>query len=297
MLRGAALLWLSLTAASQLYAAEAPVTREPVAPTVKRTMGFTEPHTGMDFVNIPAGCFTMGDTNGDGQGDEKPLHQVCLDSFSLGKYEVTNAQYRKFRPEHDSGTYEGNSLNGDNQPVTNVSWFDAVAFASWLTAKTGRVFRLPTEAEWEYAARGGTGGRNYWGEDTAVACRNANGADQTAKAQWPEWTTTECNDGYRVSSPVGSFLPNAYGLFDMMGNAWEWTNDWYDAWYYFDSPRINPPGPSSGKLKIPRGGGWGNASECVRVADRNGFDPEFTILFLGVRLASSAENLVPATRK
>jgi formylglycine-generating enzyme required for sulfatase activity len=293
MLYRGALLCLSLMVVTRLNAAEVPAARESVAPATKKARGFTEPYTGMGFVNVPGGCFTMGDTHGDGQGDEKPLHQVCLDSFSLGKHEVTNAQFRKFRPDHDSGIYEGNSLNGGNQPVTNVSWYDAAEFAKWLTAKTGRVFRLPTEAEWEYAARGGTGGRNYWGEDTAVACRNANGADLTAKAQWPEWTTTDCNDGYKVSSPAGSFQPNAYGLFDMMGNAWEWTNDWYDAWYYFDSPRNNPQGPSGGKLKIPRGGGWGNASECVRVADRNGFDPEFTILFLGFRLASSAEQIVP----
>lgn len=282
----AALLSLSLTMTTPLHADMQGGTK-PTSPVAAR--GFIEPFTGMEFVPVPGGCFTRGDTHGDGQGDEKPLHRVCLDSFSLGKFEVTNAQYRKFRPEHDSGLYEGNPLNGDNQPVANVSWYDADAYARWLSARTGRTFRLPSEAEWEYAARGGTGGRNYWGEDTSVACRNANGADLTARAQWPEWTTTDCNDGFRVSSPVGSFRPNGYGLYDMMGNAWEWTNDWYDAGYYFDAPKKNPPGPANGKLKIPRGGGWGNASECVRVADRNGFDPDFTILFLGFRLASSAE--------
>ncbi len=249
--------------------------------------GYTEPATGMEFVPAPKGCFTMGDTHGDGQGDEKPLHEVCLDSFLLGKYEVTNAQYRRFRPEHDSGNYGGNSLNGNNQPVANLSWYDAFDYARWLSERTGKRFRLPTEAEWEYAARGGTNGRNYWGEDSSVACKYANGADLTAKAQWPEWITTDCNDGYRVSSPVGSFRPNGYGLFDMMGNAWEWTNDWYDAGYYYESPRHNPQGPASGSLRIPRGGGWGNASECVRVTDRNGFAPDFSILFLGFRLAVS----------
>ena len=249
--------------------------------------GYTEPVTGMEFVQVPQGCFIMGDTHGDGQGDEKPLHEVCLQSFLLGKYEVTNAQYRKFRPEHNSGEYEGNSLNGDSQPVANVSWYDAVDYAHWLSERNGKRFRLPTEAEWEYAARGGTTGRNYWGEDSAIACRYANGADLTAKAQWQDWLTTDCNDGFRVSAPVGSFKPNGYGLYDMMGNAWEWTNDWYDAWYYYESPRNNPQGPSSGSLRIPRGGGWGNASECVRVADRNGFAPDFSILFLGFRLAIS----------
>lgn len=247
---------------------------------------FSDFTTGMEFVPIPAGCFRMGDTYGDGQGDEKPAHAVCLNGFSMAKHEVTNAQYRKFRPEHNSGSYEGNSLNSDNQPVTNVSWLDAVAYAKWLSLKSGRSYRLPTEAEWEYASRGGTGGRNFWGDDPAEACRHANGADITAKSQWPDWTVTECDDGYRVAAPVGKFRPNGYGLYDIMGNAWEWTADWYSEDHYYTSPKDNPKGPHSGELKIPRGGGWGNASECVRVSDRNGFPPEFRILFLGFRLVS-----------
>ncbi len=247
---------------------------------------FTDPVTGMEFVDVPAGCFKMGDTWGDGQGDEKPVHEVCLDGFRMGKFEVTNAQYRIFKPGHNSGIYDGNSLNNDNQPVVNVSWFDAVEYARWLSKKSGREFRLPTEAEWEYAARGGTDGRNYWGDDPYEVCRYANGADLTAKSQWPDWAITECNDGYKVAAPVGSYLPNKFGLYDMMGNAWEWTGDWYDAEYYFHGPKDSPTGPSSGSLKNPRGGGWGNASECIRVSDRNGFAPDFKILFLGFRLAS-----------
>lgn len=249
--------------------------------------GYIEKSTGMEFVKVPEGCFVMGDTHGDGQGDEKPLHEVCIDRFWVGTYEVTNAQYRKFRPDHTSGSYEGNNLNGDSQPVTGVTWFDATEYANWLSQKSGKKFRLPTEAEWEYVARGSNKGRNYWGDNPEIACKNANGADLTAKQQWKDWTTTECSDSYKASSPVGSFQPNAYGVHDIMGNAWEWTKDWYDAEYYFESPRMNPQGPNSGKLKIPRGGGWMNASECVRVADRNGFAPDFSILFLGFRLASS----------
>lgn len=248
---------------------------------------YTEPATGMKFVKVPNGCFTMGDTHGDGQGDEKPLHEVCLDSFLMGRHEVTNTEYRKFRPSHNSGSYEGNALNGDNQPATGVTWYDATEFARWLSKLSARHFRLPTEAEWEYAARGGASGRNYWGADPDAACRNANGADQTAKSQWSDWTVTACNDGYKVSAPVGKFTANSYGIHDIMGNSWEWTTDWYDAEYYFESPRENPPGPATGKLKIPRGGGWLNASECVRVADRNGFAPDFSILFLGFRLVSA----------
>ena len=257
-------------------------------PTIHASSGaaFSDTVTGMEFVPLPGGCFQMGDTYGDGQGDEKPIHEVCVDGFRMGKYEVTNAQYRKFKPDHNSGAYDGNSLNGDNQPVVNVSWYDAVKYAEWLSERSGRTYRLPTEAEWEYAARGGTKGRNYWGEDPADACRYANVADMTAKSQWSDWTVSDCSDGYKVAAPVGRYLPNAFGLYDMMGNAWEWTNDWYDAEYYFKSPKINPLGPSSGSLRVPRGGGWGNASECVRVSDRNGFAPDFHIIFLGFRLVS-----------
>ena len=249
---------------------------------------FSDSVTGMEFVPVPGGCFRMGDTFGDGQGDEKPGHEVCVNGFSMGKYEVTNAQYRKFKQGHNSGAYEGNSLNNDSQPVSNVSWYDAVEYAQWLSKMSGRTYRLPSEAEWEYAARGGVNGRNFWDDDPRGACRYANGADLTAKSQWPAWTTTNCDDGFRVAAPVGSFKANAFGLHDMMGNAWEWTNDWYDAEYYFNSPKDNPHGPSSGSLRIPRGGGWGNASECVRVSDRNGFAPDFRILFLGFRLVTQA---------
>jgi formylglycine-generating enzyme required for sulfatase activity len=247
---------------------------------------FKDAATGMEFVSVPAGCFRMGDTFGDGQGDEKPIHEVCLQGFYMGKYEVTNAQFRKFRPGHSSRAYEGNSLDEDNQPVVNVSWNDAADYAQWLSEKSGRIYRLPTEAEWEYAARGGTSTRNYWGDNSADACRFANVADLKAKSQWPEWVVSNCDDGYKVSAPVGRFQPNAFGLYDMMGNAWEWTGDWYDAESYFNSPKENPRGSVSGTDRIPRGGGWGNASECIRVSDRNGFDPEFRVLFLGFRLLS-----------
>lgn len=254
---------------------------------LQANMGYTDKFTGIEFIRVPGGCFIMGDTYGDGQGDEKPLHEVCVDSFWMGKFEVTNSQYRRFKNSHKSGSYEGNDLNGDRQPVTNVTWYDAVNYANWLSEMTGKKFRLPTEAEWEYAARGNTSGRNYWGDNPYESCKHANGADKSAKSQWGEWSTTECNDGYKASAPVGLFYPNNFGLHDIMGNAWEWTNDWYDSEYYSESPKHNPQGPPTGRLKIPRGGGWMNASECVRVADRNGFSPDFSILFLGFRLVSS----------
>ncbi|MBW2050537.1 MAG: formylglycine-generating enzyme family protein, partial [Deltaproteobacteria bacterium] len=125
-------------------------------PAAPGTGTWTDPVTGMEFVWVEGGCFEMGSTSGD--SDEKPVHQVCLDGFWMGKYEVTNRQFRLFRPGHDSRDYKGHSLNGENQPAVYVSWEDAKAFAQWLTRKNGEryTFRLPTEAQWEYACRGGT---------------------------------------------------------------------------------------------------------------------------------------------
>jgi len=129
-----------------------------------------EPNTGMEFVFIKGGCFEMGDSVGDGDANERPVHTVCVSDYSIAKFEVTNEQFRKFRPQHNSGTYEGLSLNGDKQPVVNVSWYDAVAFAKWLSEKTGKIYRLPTEAEWEYAARAGTKTSRFWGNNPDEAC-------------------------------------------------------------------------------------------------------------------------------
>jgi formylglycine-generating enzyme required for sulfatase activity len=236
---------------------------------------YTDPTTGMEMVYVKGGCYQMGDSFGDGQGDEKPVHEVCVDDFYMGKYEVTNAQYRKFKSGHDSKSYEGYSLNGDNQPVVEVSWNDAKEYADWLSSKTGQIYRLPTEAEWEYAARGGINSRNYWGSSKEEACRYANVADRTAKRKWSGWTIHECEDGYEVTSPVGSFQPNSFGLYDMMGNAWEWTNDWYGKDYYSGSPRNNPTGPSSGAYRVLRGGSWNSIPVSVRASDRYGNTPDY----------------------
>ena len=109
---------------------------------------YTEPSTGIEFVSIKGGCYEMGDSVGDGDTNERPVHEVCVSDFSIGKFEVTNAQFKKFRPQHNSGMSEGSNLDEDKQPVVNVSWEDVVAFAKWLSTKTGQTYRLPTEAEW-----------------------------------------------------------------------------------------------------------------------------------------------------
>jgi len=172
---------------------------------------WVEPVTDMEFARIPKGCFEMGSSSG--HEDEKPVHEVCVDGFWMGKYEVTNRQYKKFKSGHDSKDYDGNSLDGDSQPAVYVSWEDAKAFAKWLTDKSGgrHEFRLPTEAEWEYACRAGTDTARYWGNDPDDACKYANVADQTAKQKW-DWTIHNCDDGHAVTAPVGSFEPNGFKL-------------------------------------------------------------------------------------
>ncbi|PNU18649.1 hypothetical protein C2E25_16505, partial [Geothermobacter hydrogeniphilus] len=256
---------------------------------------YTDPTTGMDFVLVPGGCYQMGSNNGG--SDEKPVHEVCVDAFYMGKYEVTNGQYRKYKSGHDSGSYKGNTLNRDQQPVVMVSWEDATAFARWLSGKSGKAYRLPSEAEWEYAARGGTRSARWWGNNPDQACGNANVADRTAKRmiadqtgkrKWSDETIHNCDDGYAVSAPVGHYKANPYGLYDILGNVWEWCQDWYDSGYYGNSPRNNPQGPSSGSDRVLRGGSWGSNPGHLRSADRGRNWPGYRSSGLGFRLALPA---------
>lgn len=275
----------------------APVQFQPVAqPVVQQATeafaatGFNDPITGIEFVPVKGGCFRMGDITGDGDSDEKPVHEVCVDGFSMGKYTVTNAQYRKFKPEHNSGEHKVNSLNSDSQPVVNVSWDEAVEYAKWLSLKSGKNYRLPTEAEWEYAARGGTNTRNYWGDGKDDACGYANVHDLTSKRAFSDFRDNHnCSDGYAVTAPVGSFRPNGFGLYDMMGNVWQWTGDWYASDYYGKSPRNNPEGSSSGSARVIRGGGWGIVRSLVRASLRDSYVPGNRRISLGFRLVASVQ--------
>ena len=252
---------------------------------------FRDTITGMEFVAVKGGCFQMGDTFGDGQSDEKPVHEVCVSDFSMGKYEVTNGQYRKFKRGHDSGNYEGNSLNGDNQPVINVSWEDAVAYARWLSTQSQRTYRLPTEAEWEYASRGGTTGRNYWGNGKDDACGYANVHDLSSKRAFSAftWENHNCDDRNKVAAPSGSYKPNAFGLYDMMGNVWEWCSDWYDGGYYGKSSRDNPQGPTTGSSRVFRGGSWRDDPVDVRASGRGDDAPGGRDDALGFRLVAPVQ--------
>jgi len=203
---------------------------------------------------IPAGDFQMG--SNDGPSNEKPIHTVYLDAFYMDVYEVTHAQYKKFMdatgykaPEE---CWNDPDYNAPNHPVMGVSWNDAKAYADWA----GK--RLPTEAEWEKAARGGLVCKKYPLGDT-LTHDDANYFGGV-KRKWAG------------ESPVGSFAPNGYGLYDMAGNILEWCADWYDADYYAISPKSNPTGPSSGSDRVLRGGSWTDgydSTDCLRTADRS----------------------------
>jgi len=244
---------------------------------------FLEPNTGMQFVWIPGGCFNMGSPSTDKakEDDEGPVHEVSIDGFWMGKFEVTNAQYRTFKPKHNSGSYEGFSRNGADQPVVYVSWDDAKAFAKHLSAQQGGryEFRLPTEAEWEYACRAGTTTRYHWGDK--IDARYANLADKNHPTH-PKHP--HLDDGYPVTSPVGSLKPNAFGLYDMAGNVVEWCEDWYASDAYQDHSHDNPTGPLTGTSRVMRGGSyWAWAWNC-RCADRGSDPPEKRRSALGFRL-------------
>ncbi len=275
-----------------------------------RESAFTEKSVDMDFVSVPRGCFQMGDSFGDGEKDEKPVHEVCVDGFSMGKYAVTVGQFRTFvnatgyRTEAEKGegclaidkqgqwsrqpsaTWKNPGFSqDDSHPVVCVSWDDAISFNKWLTSK-GRTYRLPTEAEWEYAARAGTSSRNFWGNSVDEACKYANVTDRAAsKAQFVRLSAHNCDDGFVFTAPVGSYRPNPFGLYDMMGNVWQWTGDWYGESYYSVSPRNNPQGPLSGTRRVSRGGSWRSSSEHVRSSLRV-HPPAGPSAGVGFRLAS-----------
>ena len=212
---------------------------------------------GAEMVVIPAGEFLMGSPEGEGDDDEHPQHKVFVDTFYMDKYEVTNAQYKQFMDatgHKTPGFWDDEEYNQPNHPVVGVDWYDAKAYCQWA----GK--RLPTEAEWEKAARGGLVGKKYpWGDN--ITHDDANYSDTGGKDTWSG------------TSPVGSFAPNGYGLYDMAGNVWEWCSDWFDSGYYETSPEQNPAGPSSGPCRVLRGGSWLGIETYLRAACRDYGDP------------------------
>ncbi|MFC1890121.1 SUMF1/EgtB/PvdO family nonheme iron enzyme [Thermodesulfobacteriota bacterium] len=224
---------------------------------------WTDPFTGMEFVWVPEECFQMGDTFGDGEICEKPVHEVCVNGFWIGKYEVTQGQWKKVMGSNPSHFPDC----GDDCPVEIVSWKDTQEFIRRLNRETGQNYRLPTEAEWEYAARSGGRKEKYSGGSNldSVAWYNDNSGKKT--------------------HPVGEKAPNGLGLYDLTGNVWEWCGDRYDKGYYSKSSGNNPTGPSSGSRRVLRGGSWDDLARYLRVSYRYRSVPVFRNYNIGFRCA------------
>ena len=257
-----------------------------------RSPEYVEPLTGMEFVLVPGGCFYMGSPLSEigRYSDESQPHEVCVDDFMISRYEVTNAQFRKYQPQHSSRTHEGLSLDDDRQPVVFVSWQDSVEYAKWLSQEARQSFRLPTEAEWEMAARAGEEGPRFWDGDANRACKYANVGDRTAEKgwkNWARWPVFACEDGSTVSAPVGSYQANALGLYDMLGNVWEWTADWYDEAEKGDSPGRNDH--IAGLDRVLRGGSWYSGPANARLARRSWLRPKDKCNSLGFRLVMAID--------
>jgi len=249
---------------------------------------WTSPMDGMLMVYVPEGNFSMGSNEGD--SDEQPVHTVYLDAYWIDSTEVINAMYAlcvqagTCQPPKDTGSYTRNSYYGnsqyDNYPVIYVDWNMAKDYCTWA----GR--RLPTEAEWEKAARG-TDGRIYpWGN--TFDCHKGNFDDETQIDSYVVPGGPDC-DGYVDTSPVGNFSSGAgpYGALDMAGNAWEWVADWYSETYYASSPASNPQGPASGPSRVLRGGSWSSRDSYVRSAYRRRIDPSNALNIVGFRCSRS----------
>jgi formylglycine-generating enzyme required for sulfatase activity len=262
-----------------------------------------------EMVVIPAGSFAMGspDSEKSRNDDEGPVHQVKLGIFALGKTEITRSQFSAF--VKDSKYITGNKcvafsggkfneqsgrnwrdigyLQTTTHPASCISWNDAKAYTTWLTHKTGKQYRLPSEAEWEYAARADTITSRYWGNDPDAACAYANVADMTAKALIPGasfWLLHHCTDGFAYSAPVGSFKANAFGLYDMLGNVLEWTEDSFHKTYK-DAPVDGSAWQGDASRRVLRGGSWNSSPSLVRSARRCVSNPDERFSFAGFRVA------------
>ena len=246
-----------------------------------------------NFILVEKGSFTMGDT--DGASDEKPTHKVTFTyNFYIGKYEVTFDEYDAFCSATGKSKPNDQGWGRGSRPVINVTWWDAIDYCNWLSEKEklpkaydsngnlldkdGRVttditkvlgYRLPTEAEWEFAARGGNKSRGY----------QYAGSSTVGDVAW-----YDSNSGGKTQE-VGKKAPNELGIYDMSGNVWEWCSDWYDSGYYAKSPTTNPYNSTAGSNRVERGGGWYNDATSTRVAIRRNYSPSSADYYLGFRIA------------
>ncbi len=221
---------------------------------------------GPEMVKIPAGRFRMGGT----YSDEKPIHEVSVSAFAMGKYEVTFAEYDKFAEVTGREKPDDEGWGRGNRPVINVSWYDANAYADWLSEQTGKQYRLPTEAEWEYAARAGTETKYWWGNEIGTNRANCDGCG----SRWDD----------KQTAPVGSFAPNPFGLYDTVGNVWEWTCSEYESRYSGQEQHCAINVNENNRLSL-RGGSWGIVTTGVRSANRVYGRPTDRFEFLGLRLS------------
>lgn len=227
---------------------------------------------GIDFIYIQGSTFQMGDTFNEGSNNERPVHTVQLSSYRLSKTEITFAQYDMFCDSTGRSKPSDNGWGRGTRPVINVSWNDALAFCTWASTQLGKTVRLPTEAEWEFAARGG--GQNIRYSGTSETTQLINYAWYSANSE-------------SKTNPVAKKLPNSLGLYDMSGNVWEWCSDWYSSTYYSTSPVNNPQGPVSGTYRILRGGSWGSTDQGCRAASRNSASAYDRFYIVGFRVASA----------
>jgi formylglycine-generating enzyme required for sulfatase activity len=260
----------------------------PAAPVPKIDMGRKVTNSiGMTFTAIPAGSFLMGSPPAEAQrgGDEGPQRRVTLSRpFFLGVYPVTQQAFEKVMGTNPS---QFNKVNGGGLlfPVEQVSWHDAVEFCRRLTSlpqegHAGRRYRLPTEAEWEYACRAGTITPFHCGDSLSAADANFDGSRPYGRGV--------AGVAYRRTREAGSYPANAWGLHDLHGNVWEWCADWYDEHAYENGPSNDPAGPANGSLRVLRGGCWNNSGHLCRSARRNKYASDFRSDTIGFRVVLEA---------
>lgn len=219
------------------------------------------------MVFVEGGTFIMGSEDSEAAHDERPLHCVILNSYYIGRYEVTQAEWVRIM------RYNPSYFKDDERPVESISWNEVQIFISELNTKTGKTYRLPTEAEWEYAARGGNQTKGY----------KYSGSNNLHDVAW-FWGNTKGQ-----TSITGEKMPNELGLYDMSGNVHEWCNNWYDSIYYLKNSVENPQGPNFGEFRVFRGGCWNSDKEYCRTANRGYKVSDFRNPSLGFRLAEDVD--------
>ena len=243
-----------------------------------------------EMVVVPAGSYMMGSPSSEEgrRDDEGPQHRVTIgESFAVGAHEVTFEEWDACVSGGGCGSYasDDEGWGRGRRPVINVSWEDAQRFVAWLRNKTGEPYRLLSEAEWEYVARAGSDTARYWGKSSSVQCRYANGADQTTKKHQSDWAVVSCDDDYYRTAPVGTFSQNGIGLYDALGNVWEWVEDcWNDSYQGAPSDGSAWETGDCGR-RVIRGGSWSVRPAGLRSAVRGSVETGFRGSSVGFRVA------------